>query len=184
MKFELYRQSFHLALGIIALFVLLLLGRPFLMAGSFFALLVGFIVVNHLLLGGNVPLAEWFTKRFERADAHFPGWGSACYGIGVLFLSGFLHEPAAIAASIIVLAVGDGFSTLFGKMGRISLPWNNKKTLEGTVAFVIGSLFGYYFVGPAIIPVAIIAAIVESIDWPLDDNLMIPVACTIMFWFF
>lgn len=182
MKREFSRQLFHLALGIAALAVLLLLGRPFLMAGSFFVMLIGFLVVNRMVLGVKVGLAEWFVRKFERPGATFPGWGSACYGLGILFLSGYLQDTSAIAASIVILALGDGFSTLIGKLGRKKLPWNRNKTGEGSIAFIIGSLFGYYFVGLAIIPVAIIAAFVESIDWPLDDNLMIPVACTIMFW--
>lgn len=182
MRREVSRQMFHLFFGIAALALLLLLGRSFLMGGAFFVLLIGFLAVNRILLGGRVPLAQWFLERFERPGVHFPGWGSACYGLGVLFLAGYLDPPAQIAAALVVLAIGDGFSTLAGKMGRVKLPWNRNKTLEGTLAFLVGSGFGYYFVGPAIIPVAIVAALVESIDWPLDDNLMIPVACTIVFW--
>lgn len=184
MSFELQRQAFHLALGLVALAVLLVLGRQFLMASSFFFMLIGFLLANRLVLGAKAGITEWFIERFERKDVLFPGYGSACYGLGVLFLAGFLHEPAAIAASLIILAVGDGLSTVAGKMGKIRLPWNPGKTLEGTLAFVAGSLAGFVFVGWAIIPVALVAALVESIDWPLDDNLMVPVACTVMFWFF
>jgi len=179
---ELKRQSFHLLLGIFALCVLVFFGRGALMAGTFFAMLIGFVLVNRALLKNRIRIMEWFVKEFERKDARFPGWGSACYGLGILFLSGFLHDPAEIAAALVVLALGDGFSTLIGKMGNYRIPWNRSKTVEGAAAFFIGALFGYYFVGWAILPVAFVAMLVESIDWPLDDNLMVPVACTIMFW--
>jgi dolichol kinase len=179
---ELERQAFHLSLGIAALIVLLLLGRPFLIAGSFFIILIGFLFVNKLLLGKNAFPANLFVKRFERPNAIFPGWGSANYGLGVLLVSGLVESAPQVAAALIILALGDGFSTLIGKKGNVRLPWNKRKTLEGSIAFVIGSLPAYYFIGPMIIPLAIIAALVESIDWPLDDNLMIPLACTIFFW--
>jgi len=179
---ELKRQSFHLMLGIIALIVLVFFGRGFLMGGTFFAMLIGFILVNRVLLGERIEIMEWFMKEFERKDVRFPGWGSACYGLGILFISGFLHEQNEIAASLVVLALGDGFSTLIGKMGNYRLPWSKSKTVEGAAAFFIGGIFGYFFVGWAILPVVFVAMLVESIDWPIDDNLMVPIVCTIMFW--
>jgi dolichol kinase len=182
MRGEPARQLFHLGLGIAALIVLFLLGRQFLLAGSFFAMIIGFLMVNRILLGARVSIAQWFVQKFERPGAYFPGWGPANYGLGVLFLSGFLSDANAIAASLIILALGDGLSTLIGRAGSKRLPWNRKKTIEGSVAFIVGSLPGFFFVGPIILPVAFVAAVVESIDWPIDDNLMIPVVCAVMFW--
>ena len=178
---ELARQTFHIAVGAIAMAIFLLYGKNTLMAVSFFSMLIGFLLVNQISLGRKVGLVQWFVEKFERPNARFHGWGSACYGLGVLFLSSYLHDPSEIAASIFILAVGDSFSTIFGRNGGIKLPWNEKKTLEGTLAFAITSLPAYYFVGPLIFPVAIIAALTESVDWPIDDNLAIPIACTFFF---
>jgi dolichol kinase len=182
MKAEIERQLFHLVLGIASLLILLALGRPFLIAGSFIAIVVGFFFVNRMLLKKKAPIADLFVKRFERKGAIFPGWGSANYGLGVLLVSALLESTPDVAAVLIVLALGDGFSTLLGKLGKRRLQWNNRKTWEGTVAFLVGSLPGYLFVGPLILPLALLGAFVESIDWPLDDNLMIPLTCTLFFW--
>jgi len=182
MREEIERQAFHLMLGIISLIILLGLGRPYLIAGSFITLVVGFFFVNRMLLRKSAPIAEQFVTRFEREGAIFPGWGSANYGLGVLLASALLDNTSYVAAALIVLALGDGLSTLIGKLGRHRLPWNRSKTWEGTVAFMFGCLPGYLFVGPIIIPLSLIGAFIESVDWPLDDNLMIPLACTLFFW--
>jgi dolichol kinase len=182
MRAEIERQIFHLVLGIAALVILLILGRPFVIAGSFIALIVGFFLVNRMLLKKKAPVADLFVKRFERKGAIFPGWGSANYGLGVLLVAALLDSTAYVAAALIVLALGDGFSTLLGKLGKHKLQWNERKTWEGTVAFLVGCLPGYFFVGPLILPLALIGAFIESIDWPLDDNLMIPLACILFFW--
>ena len=182
MRREIERQVFHLVLGIASLFILLSLGRPFLIAGSFIALIIGFFFVNRMLLKKKAPVADLFVKRFERKGAIFPGWGSANYGLGVLLAGALIESTPEVAATLIVLALGDGFSTLLGKLGKHKLPWNTGKTWEGTIAFLAGCLPGYFFVGPLIIPLALLGAFVESVDWPLDDNLMIPLACTMFFW--
>ncbi len=178
---ELKRQVVHFLLGIIALAVLLNLGRNTLMAALFLIVVFGFVIVNQLLLGKKIKWVQWFVERFERPHAPFPGWGSACYAMGSLFLVGFLHSVPEIAASIVIIAFGDSLSTIIGKIGRVRLPWSERKTVEGSVAFFIASLPAYHFVGPIVIPIAIIAAIIESIDFPLDDNIIVPIACTMMF---
>jgi len=178
---ELARQAFHMVVGGIALAALLLFGKNALMAAVFFSMLIGFVIVNQVILGRKVWLVQWFVEQFERPNPRFHGWGSACYGLGVLLLASYIRDPSEIAASIFILAVGDGFSTIFGRNGGIKLPWSETKTLEGTLAFVITSLPAYYFVGPLVFPVAIIAALTESVDWPIDDNLAVPIACTIFF---
>jgi len=93
----------------------------------------------------------------------------------------FLHSPSEIAAVIFILAIGDGASTIIGMKGKHKIPYNKEKTFEGTVAFFLFSLPAYFFIGEAIIPLAIIAAVVESLPLRLDDNLTVPIACTVFF---
>ena len=180
-KTELERQLLHMILGLLALAILLVFGRGILTGMMFFIVIIGLLLVNLTYLGKKTGIVELFVRRFERTNVPFPGWGSACYATGVLLVASFLTDPNVIAASIIILAIGDGIATLAGKAGRIRLPYNRKKTLEGTVAFFIASLPGYFFVGDIIIPIALIAAVVESLDLPLDDNVTIPVAITAVF---
>jgi dolichol kinase len=158
---------------------LFMFGRGYTIGATFFTLILGMLLINARLLGIKIGLVSWFEKHFERPDALFPGWGSACYAAGVLIPVSFLSQVPEIAAVIYILAVGDGISTAVGRRGSHRLPHNSGKTLEGTAAFVFASLPAYLLIGPAILPLSLLSAIVESIDWRIDDNLMIPIACTI-----
>jgi dolichol kinase len=175
---ELKRQVFHIAVGVGSIAFLLLFGRGYFIGAVFFTIVIGMLLINARLLGKKISLVQWFEKHFERPDVMFPGWGSACYAAGALIPATFLTDVPQIAAIIFILAIGDGFSTAVGRLGRVKLPYNSKKTLEGTIAFLIASLPAYYFVGPAVLPLAVVGMIVESIDFRIDDNLAIPIACT------
>ncbi|MCI0503532.1 hypothetical protein L0Y65_02365 [Candidatus Micrarchaeota archaeon] len=177
---ETARQLFHMVLGLAALAVLLTLGRGFMLAGVFFTIIIGTLLMNGRLRGASIPVVEWFEKRFEREDAPLPGWGSACYAAGVLLAVAFLNDVGQIAAVIFILGIGDGLSTLAGMRGRMRLPYNRKKTVEGSVAMFASALGAYAFVGPAAVPLAVLAAAAESLP-VVDDNLLIPAVCTAFF---
>ena len=170
------RQFFHIFVGLAALALLLIYGRGFLMAATFFILIFGLLFVNLAYLGKRNFLIDWFIRNFERKEVRFPGWGSACYATGVLLLTTFLTNPSLLAASLIVVALGDGASTLIGMKGKIPLPYNKKKTVEGTLAFFFFSLPSWFFIGPIAIAISAAAAFVESLPLPLDDNISVPLA--------
>ncbi len=180
-RLELERQLIHILLVFPAVAILFFYGREVFVAVTFLILLFGLSLVNITFLGKKVGPVQWLVQRFERSDTRFPGWGSACYATGVLLAATFLEDPNAIAASIIILGIGDGFSTLVGVMGKTRIPYNRKKTVEGSAAFFVASLAGYFFVGDAVFLPALFAALVESLDLPIDDNITIPVATTIVF---
>lgn len=171
------RQLFHMAVGAAALAVLLLLGRGIALAGAFFTLIIGTLLINIRLLGHRIPVVSWFEERFERKNPPLPGWGSACYAAGVLLAISFLTDASQIAAVIFILGIGDALSTLVGLRGRIPLPYNAGKTLEGTAAMFFVSLGAFWFVGPVAVPLALAAAFAESLP-RVDDNLSVPIACT------
>ncbi len=171
------RQLFHLIVGLAALGMLLYFGRGFTTAAVFCVLIVGMLLMNLRIRGLDIPLVTWFEKNFERNDVRLPGWGSACYAAGNLMLLTFLTDTHAIAACMIVLALGDSISTMIGRHGKVKIPYNKSKTLEGSLAFFIASLSAYLFIGPPAILLAAVAAAVESIPG-LEDNLTIPMACT------
>lgn len=174
---ELLRQMFHLALGFLFIVILLKMGRNFLMAACFFALITGTMIINQLLLGKRMKFIDAFIENFERSNVLFPGWGSATYVSGVLILVTALESTPEIAAGILILAVGDSFSTIIGRHGSMKWPYNRKKSVEGTLAFFFTSLTAYFFIGPVIIPLALFISLIESMDWPLDDNIIITL-CT------
>ena len=70
---------------------------------------------------------------------------------------------------------------MVGRNGHWTLPWNKKKTAEGSVAFFAGGLAGWLFVGQIMLPVAAVATLVESIDSGIDDNLLVPIVCVVLF---
>ena len=174
------RQVFHICIGLAAVAFLLFFGREITIAAVFCTLIFGTVLMNARLLGIVLPFISWFEENFERKNAPINGWGSACYATGALFALTFLTNVEQIAATVLILGLGDGLSTIVGRRGKMKLVHNKKKTLEGTVAFALASLTAYYFVGVAAVPISIIAALVESSPY-FDDNLLIPVACTVFF---
>lgn len=181
MSKEVQRQLFHMLIGIVTIALLLMLGRGYMITAVFIVLVLGTLLINARMLGRDISFVGWFEERFERDDVIFPGWGSACYAAGALLALTVLSDIGQIAATIFILAIGDGFSSIVGRMGRYRLPWNSHKTLLGTSAFLLSSLPAWYFVGAAIIPIAALAAVVESLDLRIDDNLTIPIACVVFF---
>lgn len=175
---ETQRQVFHIVLGLISIFVLLYLGRGFLIAGVFFVLIIGTLIVNLRINGKKVPIVSWFEERFERNNAHFPGWGSFWYAVGVLIASTYLSDINQIAAVIYILAVGDGISTIVGRKGTHKLPFNRDKTVEGSIAFFLASLPAYVFIGPLAIILSLVCTLAESIPI-VDDNIAIPISAVV-----
>ena len=177
---ETKRQAVHFLVCMAALAVFLVLSRNWLLAVTFSVLLVGSLLINMTVRNSKIHLVEWFVGEFEREDVRLPGWGSACLATGVLILAAYIREPSGLAAGLVVLGIGDGLSTLVGRRGSRRLPWNRKKTVEGTLAFFAGSLAAWIFIGPLSVLLAVIAALAESLDLGIDDNLVIPVVCTLV----
>jgi len=183
MEFEDRRQLFHAAVGLVAIAILLAFGRDGAMAAVFLVLVAGTLMINFRLLGVKIPVVYWLEQNFERKDVPraMPGWGSACYAAGALLAITFLADPNWIAAAILILALGDSISTMVGKrFGKTVLPYNRKKSLEGTLGFFFVSLLSWHFVGPLAIPLALVAAAAETIPG-VEDNLAVPVACVAFF---
>ncbi len=181
MKTETERQILHFLVGLATIAMLFTMSRPFTAGAVFFVLVVGTLIINMRIQKVGIPFVEWFVERFERKDILFPGFGSACYATGVLIPLVFLSDVNQVAACILVLALGDGISTIVGRKGKHTLPHNKEKTVEGSLAFFVGSLASLAFIGIMAIPLAALAAIVETINFRIDDNLTIPVFCTIFF---
>lgn len=182
LKREVFRQGFHIFVGFLAVALLFIFGRTAFFAVVFAIVIIGTVMINLRIRGYVFQPVAMFENLFERNNVPFPGWGSACYATGVLMLIAFLRRPEQIAAGILVLAVGDGVSTITGLLVKFPhhLPYNRHKTLEGTVAFFISSLPAYLFIGPMSIPVAFAGAITESLPVGIDDNLLIPISTIVV----
>jgi uncharacterized protein (TIGR00297 family) len=128
-----------------------------------------------------------------------------CYALGVLLLIvTFPTRPDLIGCAWGILAAGDGFATVIGRVwGRTRLPWNRHKSIAGSLAFVVcGSAMGLLlawllhphvaaigapatslrFLLVATLVAAIVSAAVETIPIRLDDNVSVSAAAALILW--
>lgn len=161
---ELKRQIVH-ALGIIMIFVVIFFGK---WIASLLCILI--ILASALSAKKFYNLSKGFHRPSEMA---FGGAITFCIGILIAILA--LPQTPAIAG-ISVLAISDSISTLVGKFyGKIKLWINKKKTLEGSLGFLVSSFIILLFftnISEAFL-IALIASFVEML--PLDDNITLPI---------
>lgn len=178
------RQLFHMTVGTMAILLFIfsgLLGIPGTAELLFFiSLLIGMLVLDRKLHGKDIPIIDALLEQLERPGA-IPGFGSFWLIIGVLVSLTFINSGPEILATLFILTFADSIAPIVGQMGRIKLPHNKEKTLEGTSAFFLVSLISWIFIGPIAIPLAFLLAIVESLPLRFDDNLLIPVAAALFF---
>lgn len=189
-KQELGRQFLHLTIGIVTV---LLIYFEILSSLAIFLLIVVGILASILSKRTELPFFSFFLNHFERKEMRkkFPGKGMIFFFIGTL-LALQLFEREIALASIMVLALGDSFSHIFGEwFGKIKNIFNGpgKKLLEGTLAGTLVGFIGALLFVP--IPEAFLGSLAAMIaevvkidlnDHTLDDNLVVPlVAGTAMF---
>ena len=63
MNKETNRQIFHVAVGIITLFLLAILGRGFMTAAVFFVIIIGTILMNLRIQGARIFFVDWFEEH-------------------------------------------------------------------------------------------------------------------------
>jgi len=185
-NFELNRQAVHMLFGLILLsilFALPLAPQDAIVLAQAFTLLILFyllIIIDRRAKSLRTPFADFLINTLERKDAP-PAHGAMWYALGSLLALTFISNIWAIAATIFLLAVADGLSTLIGINYHHFLPYNKKKTFEGTAAFFITGLATCAFIGLLAVPLSLLTTLVESLDVGLDDNLTIPFACIVFF---
>ncbi len=111
---------------------------------------------------------------------------------GALLLFAITRSRFATLGAIIIFTLGDGLAALIGsRYGKRHLPWNGRKTMVGSAAFLTGSVVGMFLYISSVswvpgweksllvfVP-SIAACIVESLpitvirDRKPDDNLII-----------
>ncbi len=94
----------------------------------------------------------------------------------ILTLSLFQFNMSIANAAILILLFGDSASTLIGrKFGKIKLPFQSRKTLEGSLAFLVVGLVVSLTQLPLIpaLAGALGGTLTEAYS-PIDDNIPIP----------
>jgi dolichol kinase len=193
MRRELPRQLIHLS-GFLFVVVAQTVGKT-LVSFYLFTIAATFLIYSVYLTGEQKRLIKQIEKmenqlrdfvfHFEREGIVRPFTGA----IWFFFSAGlsFLLFPLDIAsAAVIMLAVGDGISTIVGKkFGKHRLI--GKKTLEGSTAMLFSSFIAVLFLPfSAVLLGSVVAALSELLPevgglrnlrekgW-VDDNFFIPV---------
>ena len=184
-EFELNRQIFHMFLG---LTIVLLLRYGFINNNTILILILTGFILSFLSTKIKIPVIYSLLQKFERNKdiKRFPGKGIIFYFIGA-YLSLILFPKEIAMASIMILALGDSVSHLYGlHYGRIKHPLSSTKFFEGTIAgFVAGFIGALIFLPLLEAFLASLAAMaVEAIEIKIgaeqvDDNLIMPVAAGI-----
>ncbi len=107
--------------------------------------------------------------------------------LALILLFGTRTPGMPVAASgWLVMAWGDPAAALWGRrFGRRPIPWNARKTIEGSLACAVASAAAVFVIlvwtgfaprGAAMLalPTGAFAAFVESLPWRIDDNLSVP----------
>lgn len=187
-RFEWNRQLFHILLGI-AIVTLLL--YDFIDKKIILIIIVLGLILSYLSRKIRIPIIYNLLEIFERKEdiAKFPGKGIIFYFIGV-YIALLLFPKDIAMASILVLALGDSVSHLYGlHYGKIKYPFSKAKFLEGTIAgFVAGFIGALVFLPWHEAALASLAAmIVEAIEIKIgtgqvDDNLIVPFVAGAVVW--
>ncbi len=177
---ELKRKLFHL-FGVLSLVIPVYFLPYWFNVGLF--LLV--ITINYLIVKKHSLFFKVFVvfiEHFEREkNLSRPGIQSL-YLLSGVFLSYLLFEQGAIYG-IVTLAVGDAFSGMVGYyLGKRNLPYNPKKTIEGTLAFFVSSFIALSIITEPVeaILISFVSAFVESLPLRLDDNFTLPLISSLV----
>ena len=186
--FEVNRQIFHILFGLI---IVILLVYGFLSDKIILGLILVGILLSFLSRRIKLPIIYNLLHRFEREKEikKFPGKGIIFYLIGV-YISLLLFPREIAMASIMVLALGDSISHLYGlHYGKIKHPLSGTKFLEGTIAGFIAGFIGAFVFLPwheaffaSLAAMAIEAIEIKIGTEQVDDNLIVPVVAGAAVW--
>lgn len=174
MKKELVRQLIHASGVFIVIFSYFF--KPEILILICISLVVFVEIIFRLDRHHNI---FFFSSILKMSKRHDDERGFAYFFIGIILTLYFFQFNMAVAnAAILLLLFGDSASTLIGRrFGRIKLPFQEKKTLEGSLAFlVVGFLVTLTQVPlfPAFLG-AFFGSITEAYSF-IDDNITIPLA--------
>ena len=174
----LHRRFWHVAggLAVLAPYAAGLVDRaPYAVA---LACAVAVLLVADLVRLRNPRVNAFFSRRLRRLllPRDLTGLnGTTCFLAGIL-AAVLLFPPAVAVAAALFLIVGDFAAGVVGRsVGRTRLGPGGK-SLEGSAAcFVACLLVAFPVVGWAAAAAGALAAtVVEFVELPLDDNLLIP----------
>ncbi len=167
-KGEVKRKVIH-ALGGLGLAVPPFLLDRWVALGVFVAGIAGILLFRFV----KPPVIKDIVEETRR-EKEWPLRGTFYYLLGSL-VPIYIGQPWIL----LVLAIGDGLSTLVGKFFGYT-PLYKKKSVEGTLAgFIAAWAVIQHFYQPAAIPAAIY--LLAELFAPIDDNLVIPLSLSALY---
>lgn len=137
----------------------------------------------------KIPIIKFFLNKFEREEnmRNFPGRGVVLLFATTSLLLFFLEKNIVFLA-LVITAVGDSISPLFGIfLGKKKLFWNQSKHWEGFIASVLFSFLALIcFVKPltalivSLITMGIETLSLKVFDREVDDNILVPLIAAIL----
>jgi dolichol kinase len=175
------RKLYHLVGGIGLLSLYYILGREHALTfyAVFFLIAFGLDLTRLKIPAVNQFVFTWFGN-FIRKNEKNKLTGTAPYILGI-GLSLYAYSPEVATAAVCFLAFGDVAATTVGeRYGKTKI---GDKSLEGSAAFIIAALvsglflqiIGVYLPSGVMVLGAFIAAGVEILPLPVNDNLLIPI---------
>ena len=123
----------------------------------------------------QIPIFSFILSNSKRKDDER---GFLYFFLGIiatLYIFGF--NTAIAYTGILMLLIGDSASTIIGRrFGRHKLPFNDLKSVEGSLAF----LFVGFISALTLLPIlpsfigALVGALTEGYS-PIDDNITVPI---------
>lgn len=176
------RKLFHLlgGLGLLSLYYLLGRQQALICYGIIIAAVLAVDITRLRMPAFNRFIQARFSSFIRKNEAN-KLTGTAPYVLGIA-LSLLLYRTDIATAAVCFLACGDVAATTVGeRYGRMKI--SGEKSLEGTVAFVTAAVLsgvllnfaGIHLMLGLILSGAVIAAGVELLPLPVNDNLVIPV---------
>jgi dolichol kinase len=184
-KVEITRDLFQILIGIVVILLLLLLKRKYIADYIILAMiLIGYSFNNMVNNSKRRNGFKSFFAGLERKGALY-GTGATYAAAGLGLLIGLVPNIGFLSLGCVALFFGDSIATLVGKnLNTPRLPYNNLKSVWGTVAFfAVTAVLGYLLIGIYAVPLALLLALVESAGTLLDDNLSIPIVTAAVYLF-
>lgn len=178
-KVETTRDFAHIALGV-AIFAIFML-FDFYTASLITITLVFIGYIYNSVLGIN-GRGNRMLKTMEREESLY-GLGALYLGVGATLIIGFVHNLPFALIGFAALFFADPLATIVGlNLDGPKLPYSRKKSVYGTLAFFLAvAVTGYLFIGIYSVAFAVLLAVVESFDTPLDDNISIALTMVIVY---
>ena len=176
-RLEISRDVVHLIIGIAIISFAALLPDPR-------QLIVALIIMGFILGSYTIISKGKFSRmlyKFERKNTYF-GSGAIWLALGALLAMGFIFSRNFLIAVLAAIFIGDPLATIVGvKFGKHRIFYNREKSVEGSSAYFFAVFaVSYPFIDLYALPVALIAAFVESWGIKIDDNLMVPIILSIL----